>query len=262
MVEARRWLDRALDHGLIGLVRRRLLEQPAPGQQLVRDHAEREHVGPAIDVVGDALFGRHVRELALDGARARAGLAQLGLRDPEVDDLDHALEADDQVLRRDIAVDDVERLTVRRLVVRVVQPGRGLREHVEHQWHGDLAAGQPLGGAAHDHRERQAGEELHDHEVAVLVLAQLHGLDDVRVVEAGREPGLVQEHLHEVGVVGEVIVQALHHDVLLEPRRAADPGQVDLGGTAQREQRQDLVLAEALPEERPGPRRNTGHRGR
>src|SRR5262249_5716779 len=121
------------------------------------------------------------------------------------------------------------------------------------------AAGEPLGRAPHDHRQRQAGEELHDHVVAALVLAELEGLHDVRVIEHGGKPRLVEEHLDELGVVGEVIVQALDDDVLLEPGRTADPREVNLGRSAQGEKSQDLVLAETLAKQRPGPRRNTGH---
>ena len=79
------------------------------------------------------------------------------------------------------------------------------------------------------------------------------------MVELRGEARLVEEHLHELLVVGEVVVQALDDDVLLEAGRAADAREVDLGHAAEGEQRQDLVLAEPLSEKRPGTRRNTRH---
>jgi hypothetical protein len=109
-----------------------------------------------------------------------------------------------------------------------------------------------LGRASRHDRQRHPGDELHHQVVATVLLAQAEGLDDVRVVELRAQAGLVEEHLHELAVLREVVVQALHDDVLLEPGRAVDPGEVDLRRAAEREQRDQLVVAEALTDERAG----------
>src|SRR5690606_4406742 len=57
---------------------------------------------------------------------------------------------------------------------------------------------------------------------------------------------------HELAVVSEVIVQALHHHVLLEPGHAADARQIDLGSATEGQQSHQLVLAHTLPDEGTG----------
>ena len=70
-----------------------------------------------LTVAGD-LLGRHVGDLALELPLARRLHAPGGLGDAEVEHARHAVGADEDVLRRDVAVDDAERLALlaRRLV--------------------------------------------------------------------------------------------------------------------------------------------------
>jgi hypothetical protein len=229
----------------------------------VHHGAEREHVGAPVDRLGQALLGRHVRELALDGAAPGVGLPLVGLGDPEIDDLEDPLEGDDQVLRRDVAVDHVELLAVGAgPLVGVVQPAAGLRRQPDHDLGRDDAGRHALVGLARQLGERHAGQVLHHHVVAAVVLPELERLHDVRVIELRPEPRLVEEHADEVGVVGQVVEQALDHHVLLEAGLAGDAREVDLGGAADREQREDVVLAKPLADERAGLHRARGHRAK
>jgi hypothetical protein len=82
------------------------------------------------------------------------------LRDPEVDDLDATLEADDEVRRRAVAMDDAERPAVDAdPIVRVVQPGGAARRDRQHARDRDLRAG--LGGADLDRAHGLAVHVLH-----------------------------------------------------------------------------------------------------
>lgn len=60
-------------------------------------------------------------------------------------------------------------------------------------------------------------EVLHDEEHPVGSLADIEHLDDVRMVELGRQSRLVEEHVHERGIVGKVGVNAFENDGFLEP---------------------------------------------
>src|SRR5207249_1753300 len=103
------------------LERRAAGERAPTGDHLVEDRAEREDVGAVIGVLPLHLFRRHVGYRSHDGAaqrlegrRIRAsslpwrnhGRIAHQLGDAEVDDLQAALDRDEQVLRFEIAVHD------------------------------------------------------------------------------------------------------------------------------------------------------------
>ncbi len=104
----RRWRRRieANDRGE-RLVVRAALERADVRHHLVEHDAEREQIAAVIDLVGLALLGREVRDLAHDrtGLGLRVAVARLG--DAEVEHLHDAVEADHEVRGRDIAMHDV-----------------------------------------------------------------------------------------------------------------------------------------------------------
>jgi len=85
---------------------------------------------------------------------------------------------------------------------------------------------------------------LHREVVDAVLLPDLEHLRDVLVVERGREPRLVEEHLHGRDVVRALGRDQLEHDVALERADAGGAPDVDACHPACRERRQDLVLAE------------------
>ena len=115
--------------------------------------------------------------------------APAGPGDAEVGDLHPALVVDDDVLRLDVAVDDV-------LAMREAQRLEDLHGDRDQQCSGRSGAyltmislsGPPL-------------EVLHGDVVGALGLAPVVDLDDVGVVEAGRAARLAAEALHELLVV-------------------------------------------------------------
>ena len=87
-----------------------------------------------------------------------------------------------------------------------------------------------------------AVHELHDEEVRVFAFADVEDRDDVRVVQARREPRLVQEHLDEALVLREVRQHALDRDALLEALHADGFAEVHLRHAAGFEALDDAVL--------------------
>ncbi len=99
-------------------------------------------------------------------------------------------------------------------LVRVAEAAAGLDADVDRFLHREATAllAEPLD----DRLEVRPVDELHDDEVGVVRRADVEDGDDVRVVEAGAEAGLVEEHRDEVRVLREVRQDALDRDLLLE----------------------------------------------
>ena len=95
------------------------LEETLAGERLPEHDGRGVDVDGAREVASRELLGRHVRELALDLALARRLDAARGLRDAEVEHARDAVGADEDVLRRHVAVHDAERLAA--LVLRLVR---------------------------------------------------------------------------------------------------------------------------------------------
>jgi hypothetical protein len=208
--------------------------------QLVQQHAERVDVDAAIERLGAALLGRHVRELALGDAGRGRVLALRRLGDPEVDQLDRAGVGDDDVRRTDVAVDQAERLAVvADQLVGEVAAGGGADDDRQRVGQRQLAA--LLGQLAEQRAAVVAVQVLHRVVVEAALLAEVVDVGDVRVIERRGVARLVQEHPHELGVLGEARQDPLHDDVLGEAGQAGHARQVDLGHPADREASHDLV---------------------
>ncbi|MFO0712315.1 MAG: hypothetical protein U0353_20865 [Sandaracinus sp.] len=242
----------ASDLGLAHLVEERrdvgvLVEHPT-GEQLVEHDAGREDVAAVIHRIAPRLLGAHVVVLALD--HAGFGLRRAGrrLRDAEVHDLHLARGADEHVLRRDVAVDDVERLPGVRvaLAMGVVEAVAHLGDHEGRDVDGDRLL--ELRAATHDAVGVRALDELHRDVVGVLDLPEIEGLRDVHVREEHRDLGLLHEHLREVLVLGEARVDHLERDELLEARHAPGLRDVHLGHAAHGDAPQQCVVSEGLRE--------------
>ena len=112
-VQRRRRPRLFLQHLLHRRRRRSAAERALPGDELVKDHAGREHVGAGVDREPEDLLGRH----AARRPHHRAGLRQrrrLEVRDAEVGDLRGAVVLQEHVRGLDVAVDDP-------LLVRIVE---------------------------------------------------------------------------------------------------------------------------------------------
>jgi hypothetical protein len=165
--------------------------------------------------------------------------------DAEVDDLDRAVPGDEHVLRRDVAVHDPELLAVLvGLAVRVVEPLGHLLHDVRGEPVGDAAA--DLGAFLHEPKEIDPLQVLHGEVVGLRDVPEIEDLHDVRVVQAERDLGLVDEHPDEVLGAGEGGVDLLDDQELGQPLRDGGAGEEDLRHAAGAEPADQLVFAERL----------------
>jgi len=218
-------------------------EELLPAEHLPEKDAGGEDVAAVIDGVALHLLGAHVAELALEDARLRLREAALRLGDAEVDELHVSVEGDEDVLRRDVAMDDAERHAVAvalavRVIERLANAGEdeaGLRDR-----HRTADLAEALVELPHV----APGDVLHGDEVAVLVLAELDHLHDVRVRQLRGDARLVDEHLDELGVLAHGGEDPLDGEQALEPSGAEGLGRIDLGHPAHGDALQQQILAE------------------
>ena len=198
-----------------------------------REHLEQQQPR-SVDVapgVGDAaldLLGGEVGHRAQEHPRLRGGRGA-GDRagQPEVGDLDHAVLAQDDVLRLDVAVDQAG----------AVRGAQRLQHRVEDVQRG--AGGQRALGL-HDLTQRVPVDQLHGEEHAALVVALVVDRDDVGVAQPGGRARFAPEPADEGLVGGQARAHHLQCHLAVEP---LVQGHVDRGHAAVGDVRQDAVPA-------------------
>ena len=80
--------------------------------------------------------------------------------------------------------------------------------------------------------ELLADDVLHRDVRDAVVLVDVVDVDDVGMVELRADLRLVEEHLDDARIVGELLAEALDHDLLLEARHRGLPREIDLGHAA------------------------------
>ncbi len=213
-------------------------------QELVEDDAEGVDVAAAIDLLAARLLGGHVAELAWLDAGLIADEARA--RDAEITDLHDALARDEDVLRRDVAVDDRERrVPLVPVFVRVVEAASGLLDDARGDARRQTRAA--LLHGAEDPSEVGAVDVFHRQQQAALgVVGELVEVDEVGVGEAHRDVRLVDEHLAEAlgaRVLGE---EALDDEALLGALRAALRREEHLRHPAASDAALDVEVSELL----------------
>ena len=168
------------------------------------------------------LLRRHVRQLALHRSIAGRLQAHGGLGDAEVEHAPDSIDADHDVLRRHIAVHDIERLP--RFVLGLV---RGMQsvQHVRHDGVDDARRNR-LVLQAKEARERLAVHVLHHQKKLAVGVHDIERLHDVGVLDARREPCLVEKHGDKIGISAQLAVQALDGDSPRKAARSHEPTQV------------------------------------
>jgi len=91
-----------------------------------------------------------------------------------------------------------------------------------------------------------ARQVLHTDEVLTVDLAELVRLDDVRMIEAGRDDRLIQEHLAELRLAREVREDTLQRDDLLEAERPELLREIQPCHAAFGEDTDETILADRL----------------
>ena len=196
-----------------------------------------------IEVFARGLLGGHVVVLALDHAPGGAAPASHGLRDTEVGQLHLAGDAEQDVLRRDVAVHDTHRLPLRIAEgVRVVEPAAHLSHEVDRDRDGKPTL--LIRQRVEQVLQIEALDVLHHDEVRVVGPSEIERPDDVRVAQADGQLGLLREGGLRLLGPGEVRVHALDGYRLLEPARALGLREVDLCHPPIGETPDECVVAE------------------
>jgi hypothetical protein len=168
-----------------------------PRERLVEDGTEGVDVRCRTDLVSRGLLGREVGGRSENGAGLRESRVGRRTRDPEVGDLQRAVGPNEQVVWLDVTMDEAR-------FVRVSEPRASLTPERERTVERQAPATHELGS------QSLALDALHhDVGVAGLVAAGVENLDDVRVGEARRQPGLAEKALPE----GLVAREAHSHDL-------------------------------------------------
>ena len=145
--------------------------EEAPARERLPEHDRRRvDVGRARRRVPRSCSGAMYGELALELPLARASAAgPTALATPKSSTRAHAVDADQDVLRGDVAVDDVERLAALALgLVRRVQPVQHARHDAWPTMRGRDALASRRADGADQPRERLAVHVLHDEEQLAL----------------------------------------------------------------------------------------------
>jgi hypothetical protein len=205
-------LDRAVedevDEGRVRLG----LEEPLPRQPFPQHHRRREDIGATIDRPAQHLLGGHVRELPSDLPFARRVDLPQRLCHPKIDDSGHAIDPDQDVVRRDVSMHDVEGLAL--IVLRLVRGVEPL-EHAGHERRDEVHghASSTFVSDAIECREGLSFDVFHDEEDFGVLGDDVESRYDVGVPHARSEARLVEEHREEVGVERELGVQSLDGDL-------------------------------------------------
>jgi hypothetical protein len=219
----------------------------------VQHDADPEHVTAPIDLLAAHLLGGEIAELSLQDAGARAARFVRRLGDAEVDQLHVAFERDQHVLRRDVAMHQLERTAHRvALLVCVVEPLADLHHHVADEIDRQLFA--RLASVLEDGAQVLAVHVFERDEVAVTDPSEIEDLRDVGVGELHRQLRLIDEHRDEVGVGGDVGEDALDRDDALEALDAERLGAEHLGHAARVDAVKQRIFAERDGLHQRGPR--------
>ena len=221
-----------------------VLEQAMSHHQLVQHDARGVDVRALVELAPAHLLGGHVGELAAAGpVDLVAGALARQAGDAEVHHLHLAGEGDHDVVGAQVTVDDAQRAAVLVLqVVGVGQATQGGGHRVDRQrdrHHPALGLEGPP-----DPGQVAAVDVLHGDEPVAVGAVQLVDLDDVGVVEADRDAGLVDEHGHQPRAARQGRADALDHQPLLEALDPEGPRQEHVGHATLSDALQDLVSAD------------------
>jgi hypothetical protein len=189
----------------------------------VEDRGGGEEVRPGVDGLASGLLGRHERELALHRP-APLGVGAAGggrVGDAEVRQFDLARAAEQDVVRRDVAVHEAHRRAVRG--PQRVDVAERVEEGVDDR-EGDPGREASALRAAQQRGEVAALHELHGEEVVLAGAAELVDLHHVGVAQLRGHAGLVDEAPHRLGVEREAGVDALDHQLAGDPFGAHELG--------------------------------------
>lgn len=179
------------------------------GEQFVEQHAHAELIGPRVEIVAANLFRRHVAELSLDQTRARPARSIARESDAEVAELHLALFGDQDVVRRDVSVDEVGQGALH---------GRQRAKQGARHVDGDAIGEQARVARTSGQRSQVESVDQLEHEKrrTPVVLADRQKRCDVFMAHSRQDPCFLP---HRVGVLGrDEAGEALDAHLALQPR--------------------------------------------
>ncbi len=246
-------------HDLLQDLDRFIAPEEAPPREALPEHdGHRKDVAlhRAYASLVDTL-GREVREFAFHLVRSRRLDPILGLGDPEICDVRAPVAPDEDVVRRDVPMDDVEGLVV--VVPQLVRRVQAA-ERVEDDSNGDPDVDGASRGAqlSTELGERRALDVIHDDEGHSAFEAELAHLYDARIVDRRGKPRLIHQHADEDLVAREVTVRAFDGDERRPLPLVGRAREVHRGHAARGQLEEELVRPQPLHARRWGRFRDVG----
>jgi hypothetical protein len=243
--EAARRYHLVVEDRMDGACRVLATEEALSRERLPQDDAHREDIATPVERAARELLRRHVGELPFD-LRVLRFLPTAGrLRDAKVEDASNAVSADEDVLRRDVAMDQAERFAplIGRLVCGV-EPLECVADDGRHNRYRKADSGS--WPAAQNARKGLTEHEFHDDEELSAVEDNVEHVDNVGVSNPREKPRFVQKHPDEAFVLRQMLVQPFDRDRAGETCSAHHPADVHGGHATARYLRVEHVSAELL----------------
>jgi hypothetical protein len=213
------------------------------GEEFVEDDAEGEDIAATVELATADLLGAHVAEFSFQDTYLSGARFPMGLRDAEVDQLDLAFVAYQNILRAYVAVDDAQFLTLLvALVVRIVKP---LTEtHYEVTNHRNAKFFIKFNGVIVDRLQVAPRHILKGNKIAFIDLTEIKNLSDVGVVKLNRDLGLIDKHVNKFFILRDRREDSLDRDEALETLNTKRLGFEDLSHAARVDLFKQIILTE------------------
>ncbi len=213
------------------------------GEQLVQDDPHGKEIRALIDPFALGLFGRHIGHLALEHPRFRRGVAIGDFGNAEIENFDLPGIGHKNILGADVAMNDLQQVTGHvRKPVGIFQTGTDGSRNGKAVFEPERPSGVRQGGC--QGTQILALEIFHDNEIGVLHASEIVNLDDVGMLQEGRQFGFCDKRLHHLRIDREVGVHLFDGHQFLKPLVALNAGTEKLRHAAIGDAVQDLVFAE------------------
>src|SRR4030043_725131 len=191
-----------------------------------------------------SLLRRHVGNLSLNHAELGNGALAGSLCNAEIDDLYFSFVCDEDVLRADVSMDYVERLSLIIFqVVSIVKTRTDSRDDIEGKF---VTEGHPFFlRLTEDVTEVFSEEILHSNKIGVLHGSEIVDLNDVLVVKECGKLCLIDERSDELFLACQMRKDGLDGDALFKALNARDLCFVELGHPSNSQLFQKEVLPKA-----------------
>lgn len=214
------------------------------GEHLVKKDARAKDIGPSVDGFAHDLFGGHVAEFSFEDAGF--GVAAFGgsFGDPKVDDFDLSFVGDDDILRGDIAVNDIE-IALGEIFasVCVVETFADFGDDVNDKR--DRESFFDVSRAIDQAADIASVDVFHRDKEGFTDATQFVDLGDIGMMERDGDTRFVDEHIGEFGIACEVGEDAFDGDESFNPFEAGDFGAKHFGHSAHVEAVKQQIIAEA-----------------